>query len=110
MANSPGTYPVQLTMGTTVAATLTGGACYFYLALSGGNVTTLSFTTADVQNPETVWLVIKQDSSARTVGFASNIITNSLVVSTTINSTTVMEFFYDTSTQQWFLMELGKTG
>jgi hypothetical protein len=110
MSNGIGTYPVQLTMGATVTATITGGANYFYLALSGGNVTTFSFTNSDTQNPEKVWVVMKQDSSARTVGFASNIVNNSLVVSTTINSTTVMEFFYDTSTQQWFLMELGKTG
>lgn len=96
--------PNGLTMGTTVTASTAAGANYFYLLLSGGNVTTFSFSNPAVQTPGIVTVVFQQDSTgSRTVGWATNILSTPTITSTA-NKYTVVQFFYDSASQGWYTM------
>lgn len=97
-----GAPPTNLTMGATVTANIQGGQNYFYLLLSGGNVTTFSFATSDVQNAEVVTVVFQQDGTgSRTVGWAANIV-NTPTILATANKYTIVKFTFDVASQLWF--------
>jgi hypothetical protein len=98
----PASPPYNLTMGSTVTANVSGGQDYFYLLLSGGNVTTFSFTNSDQQSAETVIVVFQQDGTgSRTVGWATNIV-NTPTIYATANKYTIVKFTYDVQSQLWF--------
>lgn len=102
--------PQGLTMGTTVNANVYGGQTYFYLLISGGNVTTFNIVNQNAAgtsfpfNPGTITVVFQQDSSgSRTVGwgtmFATAVIPTVLV---TANKYTICTFEYDSVSQLWY--------
>lgn len=102
--------PNGLTMGTTVTANIYGGQNYFYLLISGGNVTTFNLVnqnaagTAAITNPQVVTIVFQQDGTGtRTVGFGTMFATATIpVVFATANKFTVMQFYYDTASALWY--------
>lgn len=102
--------PAGLTMGTTVTANIYGGQNYFYLLISGGNVTTFNLVnqnaagTAAISNPQVVTIVFQQDGTgSRTVGFGTMFATAVIpTVFATANKFTVMQFYYDTASALWY--------
>lgn len=95
--------PIYLTSATTVSANTGYGNNYFYVALTS-NVTTFQFTVPSgaVQNPEAVFVVFAQDATgSRTVGYATNI-KGSPTVNSTASSYTMIEFVYDSVSQNWY--------
>lgn len=102
--------PFGLTMGTTVTANVYGGQNYFFLLVSGGNVTTLNLVnqnaagTASPFNPGIVTIVFQQDGTgSRTVGFGTMFATAVIpTVFATANKFTVMQFYYDSASGLWF--------
>lgn len=98
-----GQFPVQLTMGTTVTCDTDYGQHYFYLKVSGGNVTTFQFSSTAPQQAEDVTVVFQQDSNgSRTVGLASNIY-GTLNIDSTANSFSYAKFSYDVVSQSWYI-------
>jgi len=102
--------PQGLTMGTTVNANVYGGQTYFYLLISGGNVTTFNIVNTNAAgaaspfNPGTITVVFQQDGSgSRTVGwgtmFATAVIPTVLV---TANKYTIIQFEYDSASGLWY--------
>lgn len=102
--------PSGLTMGTTVNANIYGGQTYFYLLVSGGNVTTFNIINQNAagttvqSNPQIVTIVFQQDSSgSRTVGFGTMFATATIpTVTATANKYCVMQFFYESASGLWY--------
>lgn len=98
--------PQGLTMGTTVTANTAFGQDYFFLLLSGGNVTTFNIATgnADTQNAEVITVVFQQDGTgSRTVGYGTMIAAAAVpTVTSTANKFTVVQFFFDIASQLWY--------
>jgi hypothetical protein len=102
--------PFGLTMGTTVNANIYGGQTYFYLLISGGNVTTFNITntnaagTAFPPNPQTVTVIFQQDATgSRTVGWGTMFATAVIpTVTATANKYCVMQFYYDSASALWY--------
>lgn len=102
--------PNNLTMGTTVTANVYGGQTYFYLLVSGGNVTTFNLVNQNAAgtsfpfNPGVITIVFQQDGTgSRTVGFGTMFATAVIpTVFATANKFTVMQFQYDTASGLWF--------
>lgn len=102
--------PAGLTMGTTVTANIYGGQNYFYLLISGGNVTTFNLVnqnaagTTATTNPQVVTIIFQQDGTgSRTVGFGTMFATAVIpTVFATASKFTVMQFYYDSASALWF--------
>lgn len=102
--------PFGLTMGTTVTANVYGGQNYFYLVLTGGNVTTFNLTNTNAAgaafpfNPGVVTIIFQQDGTgSRTVGFGTMFATAVIpTVFATASKFTVMQFYYDSASGLWF--------
>lgn len=102
--------PQGLTMGTTVTANVYGGQTYFYLLVSGGNVTTFNLVCQNAAaatcqfNPGVVTIVFQQDGTgSRTVGFGTMFATAVIpTVFATASKFTVMQFYYDSASGLWF--------
>jgi hypothetical protein len=102
--------PYNLTMGTTVNANIYGGQNYFYLLISGGNVTTFNIInqtaggTTVPSYPGVVTVVFQQDGTgSRTVGWGTMFATATIpTVTATANKYCVMQFYYDTQSGLWF--------
>ena len=99
-----------LTMGTTVTANTYGGQNYFYLLISGGNVTTFNLVcqnaagTTCTSNPGVVTVVFQQDGTgSRTVGWGSMFATAVIpTVLVTANKYTIVQFYYDSTSGLWY--------
>lgn len=102
--------PAGLTMGTTVTANVYGGQTYFYLLLSGGNVTTFNLVNQNAAgssypfNPGQVTIVFQQDGTgSRTVGFGSMFAAAALpTVTATANKFSVCVIQYDSASGLWY--------
>lgn len=102
--------PAGLVMGTTVNANVYGGQTYFYLLLTGGNVTTFNIVnqnaagTTATSNPQVVTVVFQQDGTgSRTVGFGTMFATATIpAVFITANKFTIMQFYYDSASALWY--------
>lgn len=104
--------PTGLTMGTTVTANTFAGTNYFYLLVSGGNVTTFNLVCQSPAvtpvtcgfNPGVVTIVFQQDGTgSRTVGFGTMFATAVIpTLNSGANKFTVMQFFYDSASGLWF--------
>ena len=96
--------PLNLTMGTTVTANIYGGQNYFYLLVSGGNVTTFNLVNQNAAGtsfpylPGIITIVFQQDGvGSRTVGFGTMFATAVIpTVFATASKYTMMQFQYDT--------------
>ena len=102
--------PASLTMGTTVTANIYGGQNYFYLLVSGGNVTTFNLVNQNAAGtsvpfiPQVITVVFQQDGTgSRTVGFGTMFSAAAVpTILVTANKYTVVQFYYDTQSQLWY--------
>lgn len=102
-----GQYPVSLTMGTAVSASVDAGQRYFTLLVSAGNVTTFQFTSVSPIQAGSVLVAFQQDDTgSRTIGLATNI-KGTLTFNSTANSVTLARFTYDVVSQDWFVETIG---
>lgn len=99
-----------LTMGTTVTANVYGGANYFYLLISGGNVTTFNIVNQNAAGTSfplpvgDITVVFQQDGTgSRTVGWGTMIAAAATpTLSATANKYTVVRLAYDTTSGLYY--------